>query len=363
MLRYIILTMKKDDARTIPGAALYERRKQAIKLFKSGYFKENYSAIARHCGATRQSVKKWISAWKAGGITGLKPQTRGRIKGDCRKLTSKQEKDICKSITDSCPDQLKLPFALWTRKAVKMLIMERFGLEMPIRTVGEYLKRWGFTPQKPIRRAYERNEAKVQEWKEVVYPQIVKKAKKEKGEIHWADETGIRSDDVNGRSYAPKGKTPVQRVKGTPEKLNMISTVSNQGKVHFMFYKEMMSTKILISFLKRLFRNIGRKVFLILDNLKVHHSKDLQTWLEEHKVEIEIFYLPSYSPDLNPDEFMNSDLKSALSQKPDARAKGRLERNALGHMKSVQKRPQHVKNFFNAASISYASVDAEKLIA
>ena len=121
-----------------------------------------------------------------------------------------------------------------------------------------------------------------------------------------------------------------------------------------------MNTDILIKFLKRLIRGVGRKVILILDNLKVHHSKALQAWLEEHKAEIEIFYLPSYSPDLNPDELMNSDLKSALSQKPDSRTKGKLAKNALGHMRSAQKRPQHVKNFFEAECVKYASENANK---
>ena len=354
--------MGNDDTRKITGDALLERRKQVIRLYRSGDYK-SIAQIARAVGVVRDTDVKWIGLWESGGYSLLKPKTRGRSKGNCRNLTKEQEKDIRKSITDTCPDQLKLPFALWTRKAIKMLIMERFGLEMPIRTVGEYLKRWGFTPQKPIRRAYERDEKKVEEWKKREYPQIVKTAKMEKAEIHWGDETGIRSDDINARGYAPRGKTPIQRVKGTPEKVNMISSVSNQGKVHFMFYREMMNADILIRFLKRLVLNVGHKVILILDNLKVHHSKVLQTWLEEHKAEIEIFYLPSYSPDLNPDELMNSDLKSALSQNPDARTKGKLAKNALGHMRSVQKRPQHIKNFFDAECVKYASEKAEENVA
>lgn len=147
------------------------------------------------------------------------------------------------------------------------------------------------------------------------YPAIVKRAKKENAEINWGDETGIRSDNVVGKSYAPCGKTPVQRVKGRPEKINMISAITNRGKVRFMFYREMMNAGLLKRFMTRLIQTADKKIFLILDNFRVHHSRELVSWLELHKNEIEIFYLPSYSPDLNPDEHMNSDLKRALSKK------------------------------------------------
>ena len=226
---------------------------------------------------------------------------------------------------------------------------------MSLQGIGDYLNRWGFTPQKPIRRAYERNDAKVQRWMTEEYPAIALNARKEGAEIHWGDETGLRSDDVNGRAYAPKGQTPVQRVKGTPEKLNMISTITNQGKVRFMFYQETMTANLLITFMKRLIRSTERKVVLILDNLKVHHGKAVQAWLMENKAFIEVFYLPSYSPDLNPDELLNSDLKSNLSKKPETKRKGELKLNAQNHMRSIQKKPQHIKNLFQAECVKYAS--------
>ncbi|MEG2000864.1 MAG: IS630 family transposase [Evtepia sp.] len=325
----------ENDGRKTTGGALWERRKQAIRLWKSKAVKHTYSSIAELVGVTRQTVKKWIESWKDGGNSALVPKRRGRKTGTCRDLHEQQEQEIRTLIVDSCPDQLKLDFALWTRGAVQMLALEKTGKKIPIRTIGHYLARWGFTPQKPIRRAYARNEGKVSEWKAKEYPQIVKRAKQEDAEINWGDESGIRSDNVTGRSYAPSGKTPIQRVKGKPEKINMISAITNQGKVRFMFYRDTMDAARLICFMTRLIRDAKRKVFLILDNLRVHHSRYLAPWLEEHKDEIELFYLPSYSPDLNPDERMNSDLKSALSKKPDSRTKGRMEKDALAHMRSV----------------------------
>ena len=344
--------MNIKDARTIDAGALYERRKQAIMLFQKGMKRYEIAPIT---GVHRLTVGIWIKDWQNGGMRALRASPSGRPKGTGRKLSPVEETETKRALVDKCPDQLKLPFALWSRQAVREFIRQRFHVEMSLQAVGDYLKMWGFTPQKAIRRAYERNEKKVRKWKMEEYPLIVEKAKLEKAEIHWGDETGIRSDDLNARGYAPTGKTPVQRVKGTPEKVNMISSVSNQGQMRFMFYREMMNADLLIKFVKRLTRSVGRKVILILDNLRVHHSKVLKVWLEANKSMIEIFYLPSYSPDLNPDEFMNSDLKSHLNKQPDARTKGKLEKNAFAHMRSAQKRPQHIKNLFKAESVKYAS--------
>lgn len=347
-----ITGMEIQDARKITPEALLERRKQAIMLFKKGMKRYEIAAIV---GVTAYTVGQWIKAWEQGGQAALKVKSNGRPKGSGRKLYPHEEAEIKRCLIDKCPDQLKLPFALWTRQAVQQLIKQKFSVNMTLQGIGKYLKNWGFTPQKPIRRAYERNNERVRIWLEDEYPSIASKAKRENAEIHWGDETGLRSDDVNGRSYAPKGKTPVQRVKGTPEKLNMISTVTNRGQMRFMFYKQTMTAQLLIKFIKRLIRSSERKIFLILDNLKVHHSSVLNEWLAENKAFIEVFYLPSYSPDLNPDELLNSDLKSNLSKKPESKQKGELEKHAKAHMRSVQKRPQHIMGFFQKESVKYAS--------
>ena len=347
-----ILFMKLRDARTIDSAALYERRKQAIMLYNSGMTRLE---IAPKVGVSRVTVGQWIKAWKEGGQAALKVKSSGRPKGSGRKLYPHEEAEIKRCLVDKCPDQLKLPFALWTRQAVQELIKQRFGIEMTLVSVGRYLKSWGYTPQKPIRRAYERNNDRVRVWLQEEYPAIAAKAKRENGEIHWGDETGLRSDDVNGRSYAPKGQTPIQQVKGTPEKINMISSVTNRGQMRFMFYKQNMTTQLLIKFIKRLIQGSDKKIFLILDNLKVHHSKALTEWLKDKKAFIEVYYLPSYSPDLNPDELLNSDLKSSLSKKPESRQKGELEKHAKAHMRSIQKRPHHIMGFFEKESVKYAS--------
>ncbi len=186
---------------------------------------------------------------------------------------------------------------------------------MPIRTSGEYLKRWGFTPQKPAKRAYEQNPDAVAKWMEETYPSISKEAQSQNAEIHWGDETGVRNDCQHGRGYAPKGQTPILRRKAKRFSTNMISSVTNQGKVRWMIDRETLTSQVSIRFMERLLKDSKKEVFLIVDNLQVHHSAPVKEWLEANKERLSLFYLPSYSPDRNPDEYLNGDLKSELGRK------------------------------------------------
>lgn len=226
---------------------------------------------------------------------------------------------------------------------------------MPIRTVGEYLKRWGFTPQKPLKRAYEQRPAEVGKWLEEHYPKIAQRAREEEAEIHWGDETGVRSDSQHGRSYAPRGQTPVIRLSARRRSINMISTVTNQGKVRFMIYEETMNAKVMIRFLQRLIKGAGRKVYLILDNLRVHHALRVKAWLSEHTEEIEVFFLPAYSPELNPDEYLNCDLKAGVHSNAPARDTKGLKQRVKSHMLKLQRSPDRVRKYFKHPKIAYAA--------
>ena len=345
-------TIDKIDARTITGKALQLLRTQAIRLLQTGITQDE---VARLIGVSRVSVGNWWRAYQANPETGLKVKKRGRQKGaDCT-LNEIQAKEIQKLICDKSPDQLKLAFALWTRKAIQGLIQQRFQIVMPIRTVGDYLARWGFTPQKPAKRAYEQQPAAVKKWLDEEYPAIANKAKDEQADIYWGDETGVRNDCQHGRSYAPKGKTPVLRLPAKRISLNMISALTNQGKVRFMIYKENMTAQVLITFMQRLVKDAPRKVFLILDNLKVHHAKLVQEWLAEHREQIEVFYLPSYSPELNPDEYLNCDLKDGVHSTPPTRTEKTLREKVTSHMRKLQKLPERIVKYFKHPSIAYAA--------
>jgi transposase len=344
--------MEKEDARKLSPQTQEQLRKQAIRLKKRG---KKIGEIADILGVHRNAVSTWWNTYLKKGIAGLKARKRGPKESTGRVLNPEQERELQRLIYDKSPDQYKLTFALWTRQAVQELIMIRFNIKMPIRTVGEYLKRWGFTPQKPLRRAYEQRPAEVKKWLDEKYPFIVRQARQEGAEIHWGDETGLRSDSQHGRSYSPKGKTPVIRLSAKRTSINMISTITNQGKVRFMLYRDSMNGKQLIRFLKRLIKDAGRKIFLILDNLRVHHSKVAREWLKDHSEEIELFFLPSYSPELNPDEYLNCDLKAGVHSKPPARSHKELKKNVESHMRKLQKSPKRVASYFKHRKIAYAA--------
>jgi transposase len=345
--------MEKQDARRLTPEAQEQLRKQAVRLRKHGL---TYRKIAEIMGVNRNSVSVWCRQYHAEGVSAIKSKKRGISLGTNRTLSPEQEVEIQRCIIDKTPDQLKLNFALWTRQAVGELIRSRFGITMPVRTIGHYLHRWGFTPQKPLKRAYEQRPEAVRTWLEEEYPAIQERAKVEDAEIHWGDETGIRSDSQHGRSYAPKGKTPVIRLSAKYTSVNMISSITNQGLVRWMVYDGTLDAKKLIKFLLRLIRGAkGRKIFLILDNLRVHHAKIVQAWRTEHEEEIEIFYLPSYSPELNPDEYLNCDLKAGVHSKPPVRNQAGLKDAVSSHMRTLQKSPERVAKYFVHPSIRYAA--------
>jgi len=344
--------MDKMDFRKLSDKERYTIRKRAVKLIQSG---QKQVFIAELFGVRAATVTEWMKSYKEFGYTGLKDTKRG-VKSDSKKLINKeQEKQIQKMIVDTMPDQLKLPFALWTRKAVKELVLREFGIKLAINTMGDYLRSWGYSPQKPKKRAYEQNSKSVQKWLTQEYPAIVKKAKKENAEIHWGDETGARNSNQHGRSYAPKGKTPVKKSMAKRFSVNMISTVTNKGKVEFMIYSGTMNSDRLIVFLKQLIKEKSKKVFLILDNLRVHHSKVVKEWVSKNTDKIELFFLPSYSPEKNPDEYLNCDLKYGLSDTPPPRNEKQLKSNVENHMLMLQADNERVKKYFNHEDIKYAA--------
>ncbi len=344
--------MEKSDARRLSLAALNERRRRAVKLRLKG---KTWKEVSEEAELSVNACRSAYAAWEAGGWRAVNVKKRGRKEGSGRRLTEAQEKRIRRLIVDRTPDQLKLGFALWNRQAVGLLIEQEYGIRLPVRTVGEYLRRWGYTPQKPIKQAYEQNPAQVKRWLDEEYPEIARRAKEEGAEIHWGDETGLSTNDVRGRGYAPKGKTPVVRVTQRRENLGIISTVTNQGKVRWKLFEGAMNADILIDFFKRLIRDAGRKVFLILDNLQVHHARKVKAWLAEHESEIEVFYLPSYSPELNPDECLNADLKEGVTKRAPTRSKKGLKRAAVSHLRKLQKSPERVNRYFEHEAVRYAA--------
>lgn len=344
--------MENEDARKAPEA-LYERRKQVVRLHLKGF---GPMKITELTGLSWGGVNTALKLYRAGGGAALKPKPRGRKLGSCRTLTVEQEKLVQKLICDKRPEQLKMAFALWTRGAVQQLIKLKFDIELSIRAVGDYLNRWGFTPQKPIKRAYEQQPEAVQKWLDEEYPRIEKEASVASAEIHWGDETSVMNTDVRGRSYSPRGQTPETRaVWGHREKFSMISTVTNQGKCRWMIIDGAFNSDRFIEFMEFLLKDATRKVFLVLDNLRVHHSKPVKAWVEEHAESITLFFLPSYSPELNPDERLNADLKHKITTSIPARSRSKLLEVTTQHMKTIESSPERVISYFGDPFIKYAA--------
>ena len=311
--------------------------------------------VASIVGLSQATTSGIWSKYKKGGMKAILIQKRGRKDGEKKTLSPQQEAQIIKRLIDTTPKQLKFKYVLWTREAVQKLIKHEFGEEMPISTVGKYLQRWEFTSQVPIKRAYERNEVKVQLWLKEEYPAIEKQSKEENAEIQWADETACVSLPSIIKGYAPKGKTPVMEHTAKRFKINMISSITNRGKLRFMVYEQNMDADLFITFLERLIQSSKKKILLILDNLRVHHATIVKDWVEEHQNQIALFYLPAYSPDLNPDEYLNNDFKRNANKEHIPINKEELAVNTKNFMSMLSKDPQRVANYFKHEKISYAA--------
>ena len=341
--------MKIKDARSLPSIAQEDLRQKAVKAIMDG---KKQVEVAKILGVTRQAVGQWINKFRQGGNKSLKAKQKGRPRGG--KLLPWQAAQIAKTVTDHYPDQLKLPFYLWTREAVAQLIEQRFGIRLSVWTVGRYLSRWGFTPQKPVRRAYEQNPKAVRSWLEKDYPMLQKQAKKERALIYWGDEMGLRSDHAVGRSYGRCGQTPI--IPGTGQRFgcNMISAINNRGHLNFMVFKSRFDSNVFFVFLKRMVRQIKRKVFLIIDGHPVHHATKIKNWIQKHTDQIRLFYLPGYSPQLNPDEMLNQDVKSNAVGRRRAKNQPELVANTRSYLRSRQRQPHIVKRYFQEEHVRYA---------
>ena len=315
-------------------------------------------AIARAIGVKASTVYGWCAAFAAGGGAEPAPEARrGPKPGNAPSgLTPKQEAKAVRLIMDKTPEQLKFDFALWTCECVRDLLLRLFGAELCGRTVRRYLKKWGFTIRRPERRARERDEQAVRRWLEEDYPRIKRAAKRAKAVVYWGDQSCVKACEQHPRGYSPRGKAPVcEAVADRGCKAAVMSAISNTGKARFMIFKGAFTVALFIKFLERLIKDAGRPVFLIVDNLRVHHAKALKPWLEKNRRKLRLFHLPGYSPDLNPDEYLNQDLKQAVNKRAGARTGGKLAAIVSAHLHKRAKQPAVIRNFFKHPKIQYAA--------
>lgn len=342
-----------NDSRSLDQSAQEILRIRAVKALISGKTQDEVAGLFE---VSLRAVNKWWKIYREHGMPGLRMKSRRPKSADeGGKLKGWQCSSIVRTIMSKTPDQLEFGFMLWTRDAVAELIKNRFKIRISKWTVGRLLKQWGMSPQKPVKKAYQQQPEAVKEWLDKEYPRIARRAAREKAEIQWGDEMGVRSDDQIGRTYGKIGQTPVVKVSGQRFSCQMISTVSNRGTLRFMIFDGKFNADVCIRFLKRLIKDSKRKTFLILDGHPVHKSKKVKSWIAENTSKICLFVLPAYSPELNPDELLNQDVKTNAVRKKRAANKDELKRNLIGYLRGRQKKPALVRRYFEAKHVRYAA--------
>jgi transposase len=299
-----IETMRENEENAIKMSpeGQWILRQMIVKLHLKGFDAKTIVGLLP-CGKLRH-VQSTIKKYKQGGCEAIALKKMGRPINSNTKLKPEQENQIKETLIKKTPEDFGFKGFLWDLRNIVALVFFLFQIDFPRSTMSKYLNRWGFTSQRPIIRNYKQKAESVKKWLEEEYPAIKLSAQNERAEIFWGDETGIQNECNYAKGYAPKGKTP-EALLGSSHKMrvNMMSAINNQGKLRFMIYEETMTQQRLIEFMKRLIGGKDKKVYFILDNLKVHHGKKVQEWLKKHEEKIKVYYLPSYSPEHNPDEY------------------------------------------------------------
>jgi transposase len=346
------MSIELPDSRSEPDVVLEALRMRALHARQLGYAAVDVAAIL---GVCEETVSRWSAKYEQGGQEALPGKRTGRPVGSGRLLSEQEEDRVIELIDSKLPQDLGIASALWTRAAVRDLIEQITGQRLPIRTVGEYLNRWGYTPQKPVRKAYKQDPAEVAEWLEKTYPDIEKRAAEEGAEIHWGDECGVRSTCQHGRGYARPQDTPELKVPGSRFSVNMISALTNLGKIQWMIYSGRMNAALFIVFLTQLITGATKKVFLIVDHLSVHEAAAVHEWLKDKKDKIEVFFLPKYSPERNPDEYFNCDLKGNINTDGLPKDRQELTSKLERFMDKLSKLPARIASYFRHKFIQYAA--------
>jgi transposase len=338
----------KVDGRKIDHAKLEELRFAAIKAVHEG---KTPTEAARLVGVDVRRVFEWMALYRAGGWDSLRAK---RATGRPRKISAKQMKWIYETVTMKSPLQVKLSFALWTRKQIQTLINREFGLKLSLPSIGRLLAQMGLTCQRPLFRAYQQNPSLVDKWLKQEYPKIQAEAKRKGAEIFFEDESGIRSDFHSGTTWGKKGETPVVRVTGKRFSLNMISAISAKGALHFMVVRGGVKAEVLVEFLKNLMYGRRRPVFLILDGHPTHRSNTVKNYVDSLGGKLRLFFLPPYSPELNPDELVWNHVKNHTVGRKVVDTIEELTKAVRLALRKLQRTPQMVRSFFEHPETRYA---------
>ena len=338
---------KTIDGRSYTHEALEKIRKDAVLRIEQG---ESPEEVAQGLGFNRRTIYRWLEAYHYGGEEALNAKS---IPGAPPKVNAKQMNQLSRILRKRNPLQLGFEFALWTLPMIRGLIKSEFGVKLSEVSVSRLMKRLGFTPQRPLYRAWQQDAELVDRWTQEEYPKIVARAKREKGLIFFADEAGMRSDHHSGTTWAPKGETPIVKATGARFGLNMISAVNPQGAFRFMVVEGSVTAVVFRDFLSRLLAGMDRKIFLIVDGHPTHKAKLVRQFVDANKDRIELYLLPPYSPELNPDEQVWANVKSRIT-KATVQSKGELKLLAIRALRRLKKLPNIVSGFFENPFCQYA---------
>jgi transposase len=345
------MAIELPDARHLSDEALRVIRERALRGVEMGF---SQAELAELLGVRQETISRWWAAYCCHGLDALPGRRSGRPTGSGRMLSDEQAQRIKALIDNNSPQKLGLSHALWTRRAVGDLVRKEFAIDLADRTVGLYLSRWGYTPKKPTRHSRKQDPDEVQKWLNETYPAIEEQAQKEDAEVMWADEVGVQADHHPGTSYAPQGERATADVPGPHIRVNQITAISNEGEVRFMTY-ETMKWPVFLLFLQKLVEGATRKILLIVDRLQAHKTPEVEQWLQANKGKIEVFYLPTYSPELNPVEYLNNDAKGQVNKAGMPDNKGGLRERLMGYMGFLAGIPSRVISFFMHPCVQYAA--------
>ena len=341
--------MRKDDARKLDRKTQEALRIRAVKKIRDG---ESPEVVAQAIGVNRTTVYDWLAKHRDGGISALKER---KAPGRAPKLDGKKIKWLFDVLTLKNPQQLKFEYALWTREMIQKIIKDKYSIKLSLPSIGRLLAQLGFTCQKPLYKAIQKNESLVQEWLKKVFPKIKYRALREKAAIYFGDAAHIRSDHHAGKTWGIKGKTPVVKSSGARFGFSLLSAITSKGKMKFMIKEGSVNSDVFIEFLKRLMFGAKQKVFLIVDGGSSHVSKKTKDFVKSVSKKLALFYLPPYSPELNPDELVWNHLKNHTVGRSTVIDKNDFKKQVSGSMRSLQKNPEKIKSFFGKGTLRYAA--------
>lgn len=327
--------------------ATYEERVSACEALEKNV---SVDVLAEVLKVSRSSLFEWQKTYRAHGADALRTK---KTRGPKSKLSDGQLSQLYRLIVGNDPRQLSFGMALWTRGIIQELILRQFGVRLSLVSVGSILANLGLSPQRPLYRSYERNPEKVRKWKEEAFPQIQARAKKEGASIFFADEASVRTNFHAGTTWAPVGKTPVVAASGRTRSISMVSAVSPRGELHFRVHEKGIKKEEFLEFCKMLIADTGRPVFIILDNSSVHHAKIIKEYAEQSGGMLTVFFLPPYSPDLNPDEWVWKNVKHDNLGRASVRNESELAQFAQAALTKLKELPEKVKAFFGDPALRY----------